>query len=272
MALRAFRCNPALGGFGNETEAAPLVQSQSSNKQARAGRGPHQQSVQEPPREGGDAFAQIVKELVDNAVDGCSNKIRGVALKRVRVTIEKVDNSSSGTSNDEEGASSLPALTGRNDLLRVTVCDNGCGMEDIEKSVSVFSTSKADDEDPGQGKKDKGQIETAGRYGIGLTLCLLHAQRLVPNSCAMIKSTTPKSSTWTVAKFVVDTNRDSVVCVEKKALPKKEQGTSGTAVSLLVPVSELAFSIFSFRSRSYFAYKYLAIGRRRGKKRMATSS
>lgn len=56
---------------------------------------------------------------------------------------------------------------------------------------------------------------TAGRYGIDLTLYLLHDQRLVPNSCRIITSTIEGSSSVTRAKFVVDIDRDSVVSVGK---------------------------------------------------------
>ena len=256
MALRAFHSNPAIGGFGNETETNPF----------------HEES--------GDAFAQIVKELVDNAVDACSTGTgttthphgardtsasasrdgKRVLNKRVRVSVERVESkhdgiveaSTSTGSNDDDGQQ-----VKRCDLLRLTICDNGCGMKDIETCVSAFSSSKIDGGNEGANRnKNRGRRqpqapdaspkETAGRYGIGLTLCLLHAQRLVPNSCAMIKSTVRDSSSWTVAKFVVDTNRDSVVCVQKKVLLKKDKEMSGTAVSLLLPVRTLF--IISFHS------------------------
>ena len=257
MALRAFHSNPAIGGFGCESH-----------------------------EETSDAFAQIVKELVDNAVDACSAAATGtknltrrgdkgniksgheiqVSNKRVRVSLERVEGqnqSCMGDADEGNGPRERPpdevtGETGGDDLLRLTICDNGCGMPDIEKCVSAFSSSKngddgSENDKPGHlkrggqsqpSKKDyppsPASKETAGRYGIGLTLCLLHAQRLVPNSCAMIKSTVENSPNWTVAKFVVDTNRDAVVCVEKNAQLKKDKTMSGTAVSLLLPVSAIS--------------------------------
>ena len=75
MALRTFRFNPSLGGFGRES-------SSSSQKSNFLGSGSiieqgnltevgnddneHEEEVMEA-----DAFAQIVKELVDNAMDAC---------------------------------------------------------------------------------------------------------------------------------------------------------------------------------------------------------
>lgn len=232
MALRAFRCNPALGGFGNETGPTYLFHEASENTTA----GKSQKQKTQVARDGsGDAFAQILKELVDNAVDACSHNCNATleksTIQRVRVNIEKVETPSfnkADTGNDDNANDDR-------ELLRVEVNDNGCGMDDIVKCVSAFNSSKGDNDI--DGKVSQG-IETAGRYGIGLTLCLLHAQRLVPNSCAVITSTVQGSSSITRAKFVVDMDRDSVICVEKKNIEKENIQSSGTSITLLLPVSE----------------------------------
>jgi hypothetical protein len=66
-------------------------------------------------------------------------------------------------------------ISNNQDILQVAISDNGCGMADVQKCVdAAFQSSK------------EGDTKTAGRYGIGLTLRLLHAQRLVPNSYASI--------------------------------------------------------------------------------------
>lgn len=189
MALRAFRSNPGLGGFGGESSDAAEAEQDC------------------------DAFAQILKELVDNAVDACSstsNSEPNTDPKRVRVTIEKFE--------EKEGDK---------DLLEVTVTDNGSGMENIEDCVEAFRTTKG---------RDEGR--TAGRYGIGLTLCLLHAQRLVPNHYATITSATATQEHFTKASYVVDTERDKVKRVKRETFPKLSPEESGTAVKLLVPVSD----------------------------------
>lgn len=178
MALRAFHSNPCLGGFGGESSGSFVQEKDQS-----------------------DAFAQIIKELVDNAVDACSGAKDDAAKTRVRISLEDQPES----------------------MLRITVSDNGCGMPDIQECVSAFSSTKTH--------------QTAGRYGIGLTLCLLHAQRLVPKSCASITSATRDSKHFMRAKFVVDATNDQVKCVEEKEAPKSNRNESGTAVSLLLPVS-----------------------------------
>jgi hypothetical protein len=251
MALRTFRSNPALGGFGGES-SAPLV-NRTGNAAIRV--------------VDCDAFAQIIKELVDNAVDACSVNTNGNdnnKKKRVRVSIERFepekekdddkDETENGTGK-QRAARNQASLTGKQEILRVTVLDNGCGMNDIQASVDAFHTSKAhaarairsknqdngsddDDDDNNKGASTaKGEGRTAGRYGIGLTLCLLHAQRLVPNSCATIQSATADAAHYDFVTCVVDTEGDSVRCIRRQQLPKSFADESGTAVSVLVPVS-----------------------------------
>lgn len=286
MALRAFQNNPSIGGFGNESggllpqEGQAIRNNHSSitinsgdniNKPKLVGTKTSVQSSSKPLNQsryhssaGSDAFAQILKELVDNAVDACSssndryyrNDGENIGLqsnhekrKRVIVSIEKVESDESSTDNGQSNSiDDNTLLGGCDEFLQVTVADNGCGMEDIEKCVSAFSSSKGgtnvstgeqtSNNDLRSDQEKQNTTTTAGRYGIGLTLCLLHAQRLVPNSCTSIISSTSTQPKWKVAKFVVDANRDKVVCVEKKTLEKKRNiNESGTIVRLRVPVS-----------------------------------
>jgi Histidine kinase-, DNA gyrase B-, and HSP90-like ATPase len=283
MALRTFHFNPSLGGFGGDQ--SPCLSTERTCTS--------------------DAFCQIIKELVDNAVDACisrqenaneeydhntihqrSNETR---KKRVRVIIERFHEQRNDSNNVDCKDSSCPDNNERDcnmvdEILRVTVSDTGCGMRDIQKCVSAFHTSKAhasllqaesnkakeSDEAVGLPMKRKriktnpdkpptqapNEGKTAGRYGVGLTLCLLHAQRLVPNSCASIRSATPDQKCWTNMLCVVDAARDSVHCLfhEDEAKPEDTSRSksknnivlpqaksfpteSGTAISILIPVS-----------------------------------
>ena len=323
MALRAFQNNPSIGGFGNESSTfmniirqdcrprhPKVATNHNDNKEGQTKTRHSKQSASRKcattatsssasPNENSknyssssnnnnnnccDAFAQIIKELVDNAVDACRN-CHGVSspsssssrksaemippsflnngdevvkdLKRVRVSIEKVtsiNNEIPGNENGNDRENNINHNVRHdnhddesNEVLRVTVTDNGCGMDNIENSVSVFSSTKSgqfvSNSDNNYNNPSTNDIDidgacTSGRYGLGLTLCLLHAQRLVPNSCASIISSTSKQTVWTSAKFVVDAEKDEVVCVDKKWKEKKKHGChdSGTSVSLLVPV------------------------------------
>jgi len=152
-------------------------------------------------------------------VDACQHSTEDA--KHIRVVIERLDD----TNDDGE-------YTEVDHVLRVTVSDNGISMENIQDCVNAFRTSKA-----GNDAEEEAAENTAGRYGIGLTLCLLHAQRLIPESCASITSATTESLQFTRASYVVDTDGDSVLCVKQEQLPKNSPEESGTAVSLLVPVS-----------------------------------
>ena len=252
MALRAFKYNPSLGGFGAESSHASSL-----------GRG--------------DAFPQIVKELVDNAVDACSSchldagrsnktglrdreegrSCEGGVYKRVRVKIEAEEFTTSPIHGGDEEAKTM-------DCLRITVSDNGVGMKDIDACVMVFSSNKNGANGSGargdsaksnysekKGNKSKskknqtkskenqniGDGYTSGRYGLGLTLCLLHAQHLVPGSVTCITSTTAKSTHWIRSTYQVDMDADNVRCKKREELAKESEGECGTIVSLLVPVS-----------------------------------
>lgn len=260
--LRTFCSNPALGGFGSESSSSAL-----------------------PYAATPDAFCQIIKELVDNAVDACtvatasptgamadsrtekSTSKTGkkksatpavVAAKRVRVVIERFEDGRLLASRANDGSK------GDSEILRVTVSDNGCGMSDIQACVGAFHSSKAHNttttinsaatKEAKSKKKSKAstnecendrtstpttatfEAQTAGRYGIGLTLCLLHAQRLVLDSCASIQSAVPTDKEWTVVTAVVDTASDTVRCLPRESLKKGVAAESGTAISILVPV------------------------------------
>lgn len=158
MALRAFRSNPCLGGFGSEThngfdfsKGTNYTIQGNNSKQLRKRRKTNNEEDQVFGN--GDAFAQIVKELVDNAVDACSiSHDNSSETKRVRVVIEPVDPQQSSSSSKDVSS---------NCVLRVTVTDNGCGMSNIHECVSVFHSSKGEQEE---------EKQTAGRYGLGLTL------------------------------------------------------------------------------------------------------
>ena len=181
MALRTFHANPSLGGFGSESTPASRILPQD-----------------------GDALCQIVKELVDNAVDACCQSSSSSNIqKRVKVEINEKDQNT----------------------LQVTVTDNGAGMANIQQYVTAFKSTKGND-------------ETAGRYGIGLTLCLLHTQRLVPKSDSCITSATKNCSFITRELYFVDTDGDNVECRIREKKSKTNQEESGTCVSVLVPVSQ----------------------------------
>lgn len=258
MALRAFHFNPSLGGFGNESRRDDAALPSSEQTRGSAG-----------------AFAQIVKELVDNAVDACAAEEKfkkGTGkldespskhvYKRVRVRIESEEFIPSTTGGDA-----------KMDCLRITVSDNGVGMKDIDACVMVFSSNKngTDEAIDGESKCKTGAVSngdkstkkskskkqrkssskskttnskptdgyTSGRYGLGLTLCLLHAQHLVPGSVTCITSATSSCSHWTRGTYSVDMEADRVLCEKREEIEKGGGEDCGTIVSLLVPVSLL---------------------------------
>jgi len=213
MALRAFHANPSIGGFGDENTGTLLLgdpketssASHTNDADPNEGR----------PTLGGDAFCQIIKELVDNAVDACetAHKEHDKVSYRVRVEISPYN--------------------GSDDFLQVTVSDNGCGMEDIQKCVDAFQSSK-----------HSGDDKTAGRYGLGLTLSMVHSQRLVPGRVfCCITSATRHASTFKRQHYFVDTTEDKMRRARDESVPKGAADISGTCVSLLVPVSDMVWEM-----------------------------
>jgi DNA topoisomerase VI subunit B len=243
MALQAFHANPSIGGFGGESTPLFAVRGPvrnrnqstppNSNEMVSVSSNHPSRPVNQGSDGSGDALCQIVKELVDNAVDACSSNEKH---KRIRVEIKPydtfhgVDGVEDGRSNHDESEDD----DSRNEILQISVLDNGSGMGNIQMCVNAFHSSKRHDIDADDSKE--AELQASGRYGIGLTLCLLHAQRLIPNSYTCITSTTRESTHRTRAFFVVNTLGDAVECHREEVIDKKDPTESGTCVSLLVPV------------------------------------
>lgn len=207
MALRAFHANPCIGGFGGESSGDILLLDTNDNARGNIGGGGN-------ISQSGDALCQIVKELVDNAIDACG-----------AVVAPSDDDKEDETTKSEKLHKVKVEIQPYNeDILQVYISDTGCGMGDIQSCVNAFASSKHD-----------GDSETAGRYGIGLTLCLLHAQRLIPHKTC-ITSATKNAKYLTRAFYIVDTDGDSIVCDKTEKISKTTEDESGTCVSLLIPV------------------------------------
>ena len=205
MALQAFHANPSVGGFGGESNLDLNVKEVGKNRPS---------AENDAENSNGDVLCQIMKELVENAIDACSTETHdlsdrtGSSTRRVKIEIHPWDDIS-----DRE-------------LLLLKVSDNGVGMDNIQNAVDAFQSNKQ-------------SLQTAGRYGIGLTLSLLHAQRLVRNSYAVITSATKEAAHFTRAWYVVNSVGDSVTCYKQEDVRKTDRAESGTCVGLLIPVSPI---------------------------------
>lgn len=230
MALRAFYSNPSIGGFGNEGGSGirgscpPMGIPKRSKVAGDSNTGTqHDGGKAEESQESGNAFCQIVKELVDNSIDACETDKRALSPAESSAKIHRIK------------VEILPYDGGR-DALQIVVSDNGCGMESIQDCVNAFRSSK-------NGSHDQ---QTAGRYGIGLTLSLLHAQRLVPGTYSCITSATKSATSFRRAFFVVNTSGDRVECHREEEVPKSSTTESGTCASVVVPVSAVRIPRLTF--------------------------
>mmetsp|Transcript_23517 Transcript_23517/g.49861 ORF Transcript_23517/g.49861 Transcript_23517/m.49861 type:complete len:928 (+) Transcript_23517:233-3016(+) len=328
MALRAFQFNPSIGGFGgesaysfnffspnnhdsNSTAPSSIENSKCApKKNTKAAMLSASRNSMDGRKEkscdgrinsnGCDAFAQIVKELVDNAVDACALSDGGASASSVKILKnsptngDEIEKIGCYTDKDNEVCKRVritiaEELFNEMEVLRITVIDTGCGMRNIDECVTVFSSSKnvqnngmykTDDVDNTNEERKKGEkkpikqngstrakeskIEnergnhTAGRYGVGLTLCLLHAQRLVPGSEGIIQSAIASRDEWEKATYVVDTEKDEVLCKNRVHIPKGRKDESGTSISLLVPGGDKARLAWP-RLAEYFARFQLSI-------------
>ena len=257
MALRAFHLNPGIGGFGEGTTTLSTnfhfdkkTKCQAAEHSSKDADDDNFDSNNKLPKYNsnghGDLICQIVKELVDNAADACRydhNEREG----------DVCNNSNNSNSNNNHKRIVVDIRPPQNDphndsILQVTVSDNGCGIENVQDCVNAFHSSKRGGDEEGDNSNNNSSNSknyTSGRYGIGLTLCILHAQRCVPNSRVCITSVSAKSKYRTRAIFEVDEQGDSVECVQEELTPVSTMTTdscntefeSGTCVSLLVPVS-----------------------------------
>lgn len=152
---------------------------------------------QHPGLGGFQDVAQLIKELVDNSFDARARKIR--------VEFAKISDSGQ---------------------LRLTVSDNGCGMRDIPSSLRMFHSQKS---------TNTNTQSTTGRYGIGLTLCLLHAQRLSQGSLSVVTSATNDCKKFTTYKVYVDTEKDECRFLEESTTDKHTPNESGTSIGIVLP-------------------------------------
>jgi DNA topoisomerase VI subunit B len=92
-----------------------------------------------------------VKELIDNSVAACNLSI---AMK-----LEIVLNI-------------FPRDECTEEYFDLTIIDNGCGMEDPKRLIQFFSS-----------EKDTQNMRSKGKYGVGLTTCLLYSQIFTGQPC-----------------------------------------------------------------------------------------
>lgn len=90
-----------------------------------------------------EAMLQATKELVENSIDACESPCE------IRITISSTT-----------------------EYMVLDVLDNGCGMADPALFLRCFYTTKRTDVDI------DASINTSGRYGMGLTTCLLYTQEM----------------------------------------------------------------------------------------------
>jgi len=142
------------------------------------------------------SLPQTIKELVENSIDASSSSI-AVVISRASATTSTL-----------------------------TVLDSGCGIDDLPRLLQAFSSSKASDL----------SSTTSGRFGIGLTLSILHAF-LATGTPATIVTRTLLSPTPRCYTITPRPDDDTVDCVlaASPARPSPVGNPAGTLVTLTLP-------------------------------------
>jgi DNA topoisomerase VI subunit B len=95
------------------------------------------------------AVLQTCKELIDNSVAACSYS----TCQKPQIIV------------------SLNQDRQHDELLVVEIIDNGCGIADLDGVLSFFSSGHG-----GSSVEESSQPQIKGKFGVGLTTCLLYSQ------------------------------------------------------------------------------------------------
>jgi DNA topoisomerase VI subunit B len=149
------------------------------------------------------ALLQSTKELMENSIDACiMNTKSGSSPTPLKISITITD--------AERG-------------VYLDVTDNGMGIADPTSVLRCFQTGK-----------DSEQTRTAGRFGVGLSTCLIYSlvntgtpMRIVTKSGAVMEAT--------VADFSLD-RAQNPVCVQSKSIALAGM-QSGTKIRVHLPLA-----------------------------------
>jgi DNA topoisomerase VI subunit B len=148
------------------------------------------------------ALLQSTKELIENSIDACRMNTKSGASASSKISITIID--------AESGV-----------FLDVT--DNGMGIADPTSVLRCFQTGK-----------DGEQTRTAGRFGVGLSTCLIYSlvntgtpMRIVTKCGAVMEAT--------VADFSLDLAQNPV-CVQSKSIALVGM-QSGTKIRVHLPLA-----------------------------------
>lgn len=131
------------------------------------------------------------------------------------------------------------------EYLDLTIIDNGCGMEDPKQAIQFFSSQK------------KGQnMRTKGKYGVGLTTCLLYSQ-LSTGQPIRIASKTIDQSKCTVLNINFDIENGHPIIEEESVEIDSTTFLSGTKICLSLPSIKLVNPVLE--TIQQYIYRYQAL-------------
>ena len=163
-----------------------------------------------------NAVWQCVRELVENSKDAIRKRL---SYKRREVSFR-------GDAADSCIKITLSNLQEQPEIIEVQVFDNGIGMNDPISCVKCFSR---------RGEVEESSVELIGKYGVGLSTCVIYAQlgAASTNRSTRVITKTENESEWKVADFLFDLQTGYPVITQSTS--SKLKSRNGTIVTACLP-------------------------------------
>ena len=160
-----------------------------------------------------NAILQSVKELVENGIDACkaAHSYTDPTPMRVAITISAPEANES--------------------YITLEVTDTGCGISDPGTVLKCFSTSKDSD----SASSLLGTYATTGRFGVGLSTCLVYS---LWNTDTPMRLITKCKEDWqaVVSNYSMD-QAGNPVCLQNRNVERADF-VSGTKIRLHLPLTD----------------------------------
>jgi DNA topoisomerase VI subunit B len=198
------------------------------------------------------AFFQCFRETIENSIDACqenaaaivvapsgssdatSSNVKAVTEHKQRhhqVGISITASSHHGTTTNNKSNSDGTTIT---NVVLLSVTDNGCGMNNAADLLSCFRSTKVASD-----KNSTNDVGAAvGRFGVGLSICLLYCIQQTQQQYITITSKTIHQTDVAIAKFSVDDTTGSPTAIQQLSCAAPGF-LCGTKITMPIAVSSL---------------------------------
>jgi DNA topoisomerase VI subunit B len=150
------------------------------------------------------AFFQCFREMIENSIDACNTAAVGLKSKNIEITVTR----------DPHNA----------DIVLLAVMDDGCGMNNPAELLSCFRSTKENS-------------KTVGRFGVGLSICLLYCIERTAQPMSLTSKTIDSKDIF-VAKFSISA-KGTPQAVQQMSCATNDF-ISGTKIVMPIPVANVS--------------------------------